>query len=63
MMECADNEYGLPIKKDQSKQKNQITTIYGRDGDSPLSEFDQYGYPKAIQLRKEKIEQNVEEKE
>jgi len=48
MIECADNEYGLPIKKDQNKQKNQITTIYGRDADSPLSEFDQYGYPKAI---------------
>ena len=63
MMESADNEYGLPIKKDQNKQKDQITTVYGRDGDSPLSEFDQYGYPKAIQLRKDKIEQNEEEKE
>lgn len=59
MIEAADNEYGLPAPKG-TQSKNPATT-YGAE--SPQSEFDQYGYPKPINLKNEKIEENSSPKE
>ena len=48
MIDFADNEYGIPSQN--LKSNNKVTTMYGSDQDSHLSEFDQYGYPKSINL-------------